>query len=283
MKIINKLINWKRNNFLESFIEKKLVKTTCREVWIEGPTGKKIYAHIHSPAVNGKFPGLIFVPGADSPGTHYDIGAGVRAIDAASLGFSVLHYDPSGRGKTGGKEDHWGSYHQEELSCVASHFSRLPFVAYDNIGIMSFSIGIVIATGALARFPIPSISYLFDWEGPSNKFNTTKNDTHKPLNKFPTSNETFWNEREASKYIGDIECGYFRYQSETDHVQGTYKGHAIELLNKATEGKALWTRCNDNPMNTLFDDEKEQSYNWVPHRLNHRGQILKYLLSIQEK
>ena len=230
----------------------------------------------------GKFPGVIFVPGGGSPGTDYDKGTGVRAKDVASLGFVVLHYDPSGRGKTKGEEDYWGLRHQQELSAVIDYFSRLPIVKDDNIGILSFSIGIVVASGALARFPIPEVKYLFDWEGPSNRFNATKNDTHKPLKGFPTSNDEFWREREAVKFISQIRCGYFRYQAEKDHVQGNYKGHAIELLNNAAKGTALWTRCNDNPVNMIFDEKKVDEYDWVPRDLNHKGRILKYLLEVQK-
>jgi hypothetical protein len=283
MKIINQIVDWKRDKFLERFIGKELLKTTCEEQWIKTLNGRKIYSHIHSPIIHGKFPGIILVPGGASPGTDYDKGTHLRAKDIASLGFTVLHYDPSGRGKTGGKEDYWGTCQQQELAWVVDYFSKLEYVPTDDIGILSFSIGIVIATGALSRFPMPPIRYLFDWEGPSSKFNITKNDTHKPLKNFPTSNEEFWKDREASKYIGNIECGYFRYQAEIDHVQGPYKGHAIELLNNATAGKALWTKCNDNPMNTLLDQEKESEYHWIPKGLNHRGQISKYLLDLQKQ
>lgn len=279
---ISKLINCCKETHLEYFIGRGLVKATYKEVWIKLPTGQNIYAHIHSPIIHGRYPGIVFVPGANSPGTDYDKGIGVRARDVVSLGFVVLHYDPSGRGKTRGNEDYWGVSHQQELSWVIDYFSKLPAVEDDNIGILSFSIGIIIASGALARFPMSKVRYLFDWEGPSNRFNTTRNNTHKPLIGFPTADDAFWKEREASRFIGDISCGYFRYQAEQDHVQDSYKGHAIELLNLATKGKAKWTKCNDNPVNTLFDKNCVERYHWVPQELNHKGQILKYLLEIQD-
>lgn len=282
MNLIDKIQNWRIGLNLKKFAGTDLAETTFREAWIESRTGKKIYAHIHHPVALGRYPGLVIVPGADSPGTHYDRGVGIRAEDLASCGFTVLHYDPSGRGRTGGKEDYWGPIHQQELSLVIDFFSKLPEVAEENIGLLSFSIGIVIASGALARFQIHKINYLFDWEGPSNKFNTTKNDTHKPLISFPTSNDSFWKDREAATFIGGIECGYFRYQADKDHVQGGYKGHAIELLNKATRGKAAWTRCNNNPVNMIFVEQKRGGYSWVPTGLNHKGQIIRYLLELQK-
>lgn len=280
MGLINRIIAWRSSAFIESFTGKPTVDTDYKEIWIKTPSGQGIYAHIHSPVMPGKFPGVVFVPGGGSPGTDYDKGTGVRAKDVASLGFVVLHYDPSGRGKSGGKEDYWGPLHQQELSRVVEYFSKLPEVKEDNVGLMSFSIGIIIASGALSRFPMPKVKYLLDWEGPSNRLNTTKNDTHEPLKGFPTSNDEFWKEREAARFIGDIKCGYFRYQANVDHVQGKYKGHAIELLNNARNGNALWTRCNNNPFDIVFDKNKVGEYNWVPPRLNHKGQLLKYLLEV---
>lgn len=282
MGLIDKIIGWSDSKRIERFTGKTPIDTAYKEIWIKTPPGRSIYAHIHSPVTPGKFPGVVFVPGGGSPGTDYDKGNGVRAKAVASLGFVVLHYDPSGRGKSGGKEDYWGTIHQQELSWVVDYLSRLPMLKEDDIGIMSFSIGIIIASGALARFPIPNVKYLFDWEGPSNRFNATKNDNHKPLKDFPTSNDEFWKEREAARFISEIRCGYFRYQADDDHVQGKYKGHAIELLNNAANGKAVWTRCNDNPVNTVFDEKKLDGYDWVPRHLNHKGRILKYLLEVQK-
>ena len=280
MVILKKFRDWKIGIKLGSFLGRELVRTAIKEMWIELPT-HRVYAHIHTPAEAGKHPGIIIVPGANSPGTDYDKGVSLRASEIASCGFTVLHYDPFGRGKSDGKEDYWGYNHQRELVDVVHYFSNLPEVDPEDIGILSFSIGIIIAVGALAKFDIPEVRYLFDWEGPSNRFNITRNDTHGPLKDFPTSKNEFWNEREAARFICEIECGYFRYQAEKDHMQENYKGHAIELLNNATNGRASWTRCNENPVNTFFDEKKINEYNWVSVPLNHKGQILKYLLELQ--
>lgn len=282
MKTLGKLMVWWRGAALGSCLRKELEETAFSEAWIDSPRGYRIYAHIHAPKAGGPRPGIIIVPGAKSAGTDYDKGLWPRAKDIAACGFTVIHYDPSGRGKTGGVEDNWGPAHQEELSAVARFFAGLSSVTPGDIGIFSFSIGIIISTGALARFPMPEIGYLFDWEGPSNPKNTTRDDTHKPLKEFPTSNVAFWAERDASEFIRNIKCGYFRYQAREDHVQGLYKGHAIELMNNATTGSARWTKCNDNPADTVFDPKKTDDYRWVPGNLNHKGQILKYLLEAHD-
>lgn len=281
-RIIKRISGWKKGFTIKKDVGKERMETTFRELWID-ISGKKIYAHIHSPAKPGKYPGVVIIPGGKSPGTDYDKGFGLKASEVASFGFVVLHYDPSGRGKTGGIEDHWGTAHQEELSKLLFWFADSGLADKDNIGILSFSIGIVISTGALARFPTPDIKYLFDWEGPSNRFNTTKNDTHEPIKDFPLSNLEFWCERQAANFIGNIVCGYFRYQADDDHVQGKYKGHAIELVNKAAEGKAAWTRCNDFPEGMTFDPETPDKYEWLPKHLNNSAQMIKYLLQIKDR
>lgn len=281
MNKLDKLIAWWRGASLEPYIKKRLEETSLSEAWIESSEGHKIYAHIHTPKAGGARPGIIIVPGARSAGTVYDKGIGLRARDIAACGWTVIHYDPSGRGKTGGVEDYWGPRHQEELSVVARYFACLDSVNPADIGIFSFSIGIIIATGALVRFPMPDIRYLFDWEGPSNPRNTTRDDTHTQLKDFPTSNRAFWAERDASEFIKKIKCAYFRYQAQEDHVQGLFKGHAIELINNA-RGSARWTKCNDNQVNMAFDSGRIDEYKWVPKNLNHKGQILKFLLEAHD-
>ncbi|MBF0487984.1 MAG: hypothetical protein HQK98_07460 [Nitrospirae bacterium] len=263
------------------------LRTAYEEVWIKNPDGPDVYAHVHRPlstdAVNGEYPGVIIVPGGASPGTAYDGLTEVTADDIAALGTVVLHYDPQGRGRTVGVEDYWGVRHQRELSAIIKRFFDVEGVNRENVGILAFSIGITIAAGALCRFPVADcqIKYLFDWEGPSNRINITKNDTHEPLMDFPMSNDEFWREREAAAFIGGVTCDYFRYQAATDHMQGTYKGHAMELLNKASAGLARSTRCNDNPPNCYYEEAHPQRYKWVPTQTNQNGQILKYLLEMQ--
>jgi dienelactone hydrolase len=280
MNFLRRLFRKNKRHVFEDVAGYHLVATTCDETWIERPRGNNIYAHLHRPVEPGRYPGVVFVPGGGSTGTDYDGNTEVTADDVAALGFTVLHYDPSGRGKTGGEENFWGPMHQEELAHVVHSFAKTSSVDADRIGILSFSIGIAIAAGALARFDLP-VRYLFDWEGPSNRFNITKNDTHKPLMGFPTSNDLFWNEREPSRFMSDIPCGYFRYQGEEDHMQGAYKGHAVELINLATRGKAAWTKCNDNPLDVFFDEGKIGDYHWVPWQSNQKSRILNYLLAVQ--
>lgn len=255
--------------------------TEFREVWVSGENGERTYGHIHRPRKPGRYPAIMLVPGGEGSGNDFDKEDRFRADDVAALGFIVMHYDPQGRGKSGGKEDYWGQMHQEELHRLLKYLSALPDTDENRIGVVSTSIGVVIAAGALSRHPNdPKVNFLFDWEGPSNKNNITLNGTHPPLMKFPLSDDAFWSPRQASEYIGNIRCGYFRYQGEEDHVQGEFKGHAFELLNIATNGQAAWTRCNDNPPDIIYDSKQGEKYSWVPKKTNQAAAMLHYLIEI---
>ncbi|MBF0369761.1 MAG: hypothetical protein HQL52_09920 [Magnetococcales bacterium] len=283
---MNFLRGWeekRRLRSLSAFLNMPLKETTFEEVWIDQLDGPRVYAHLHRPKEAGNYPGVIMIPGGGSAGTDYDRGAFIRASELAALGFLTLHYDPSGRGLTGGEEGHWGVAHQRELSRMIDHLSTHPELSRAGISLFSISIGITIATGCLSRFPNPLVKCLFDWEGPSNRTITTKNDSHPPLQDYPCKNNEFWGEREAVRYIGDLSCGYFRYQAELDHVQGESKEHAVELINGALDGKALWTRCNDNPEGIRLDSSRLSDYRWVSRKDNHNGMILKYFLEAQAR
>jgi len=238
--------------------------TTFREVWVESNTRARTYGHIHRPADPGKYPTVILIPGGEGSGSDFGKEGRLSADDIAALGFVAMHYDPQGRGNSGGTEYFWGPGHQDELHRLLKYVMNLPEVNENQLGIISLSIGIVIAGGALARYPDdPKVDFLFDWEGPSNKKNITLNGTHPELMRFPLSDDEFWGTRQATEYIDKIRCGYFRFQGEKDHFQGKFKGHAFELLNRATKGQASWTRCNDNPPDIIYDSRQEKQYQWI--------------------
>lgn len=256
-------------------------KSTTEEAFYIN-SGKRLYCHLHRPKGNGKFPGIVLLPGAMDSGDRFDKWrALIRADCIASQGFIAMHFDLSGRGRSEGEEDYWGQRHQEDLRNVLDYLFEYQNVDKENIGVLSLSIGITIAAGALAGYEKNDrVKYLFDWEGPSNRFITTLNDTHPPFKDLPTSNDSFWRTREARNFIGQIRCGYFRYQCERDHVQGAFKGHAIEMLNLANKGCAAWTRCNDNPPNIDYEEDKVGEYHWIPEDEDHMALIIRYIKEI---
>jgi len=250
--------------------ELKLYPTTSeRPVWIAGPAGAKLYAHVHTPNVTGRFPGLVMVPGGVGDGRIFDVRNGRSAPEIARRGFVVVHFDPEGRGRSRGKENYNGYRHQDDLALVIRYLAQLPEVDSDNLGVITFSYGITMAAGCLARYRDLPVKYLIDVEGPSN----TQNICYRmPTGRLvaplwrevvpPEEHADFWRERQAVNFIGQIRCRYLRVQKWWDHVHGPYKGHAIELLNTATQA-GVWTRCNDNPPNILYDPEHLEKYHWL--------------------
>lgn len=267
-----------------------------REVWIEAPNGNKLYSHIHGPAdasADNKYPGLVLVPGGSGAGTQFDNG---QADDIVNLGFVVMHFDPEGRGRSEGEENYNGYVHQDDLYAVIQHLKSLPEVDSGNIGVFTRSYGITMGAGTLARYPELGVKYLVDWEGPSNRTQHYQDwngdgiapDSHIPEVKDGTikiTDDWFWKEREASTFIGNITAGYLRIQGEIDHAQGTHKGHAIELLNSATEGKSPWTGCNDNPPNITYDPDNLTQYKWLSGEADerHKEIILSWITEMSGK
>ncbi len=288
MKLANKLSHAFKPYLFHKHLGVKPMPTGYEEWWVP-VDGYKVYAHIHRPAVGAgsppariSYPAVIIVPGGGSPGTAYDGNVEVTADDIASLGYTVLHYDPVGRGRTGGEEDFWGPRQQDELAAVMRQFASHSGMYSGPVDIFSFSIGICISAGALSRHTDLPVRSLFDWEGPSDRFIITKNNTHKPLKNFPTSKDAFWSEREPVCFIGNITCPYFRYQNEKDHMQGDLKKHAVDLVNRAVQGASPRVQLNRNEPNQVLNEEHLDQYQWLPRRSNRTISILSYFLYAQD-
>ena len=46
---------------------------------------------------------------------------------------------------------------------------------------------------------------------------------------------------------------YQRMQAIDDHEPSTYHGHAVAMVNAATNGNAEWTRLNNQPKNQIYN------------------------------
>jgi hypothetical protein len=223
-------------------------------LWVVNPTsGCSLYVHIHRPTSAGptaQVPGVVLVPDLSNAGTTFD----GFADSLASDGFAVLHFDADGRGRSSGTEDYDGYVHQDGLAACAAVLASRPYVDSENLGIYSRGYGIVMAAGMVSRHETPSIKFLMDWEGPSDRYQTSSDSGgHVPV---PVDSDAFWVEREAGRFIKSVPGAYLRYQSATDHTGRIADNHhAIALVDSATaseyggSGIAVWTRVNDSVMN----------------------------------
>jgi len=235
----------------------------------------------------GRLPALVLIPGGrgDSSGFLKSTPVGSEAQQLADRGFAVVVFDPDGRGESGGTEDDNGFIHQDGLAEIIRWAATLSEVDASRIGLVSYSYGVTMATGALARYPDLLILFYLDWEGPANRNDTGGCDADKlgHLQGSPCDDEAFWSEREASTFILSIDVPYLRLQSRVDHVQPDID-HALLLIANATaeeyggHGRSPWTRLNDLAPNRVYT---AQTPPWLPARdLNLQVAVGDYALEL---
>jgi hypothetical protein len=246
--------------------------------------GNKIGIRIKKPEGDGPFPVLIGVAGGDGM-YAFQSELPTRLLEK---GIMAVDFAPQGRGDSEGDDNHHGFVHQDDLKAIVDFVSGLSFVQKDNIGILSYSFGVVLATGALARYPEMPVAFLIDWEGPScpgkdiqrglandeawahetiRFFNNGREPapeelSHVVLHGGSLFDQTYWEERDASRFAADLPCPYLRVQFDQDHVQGSSKAHMIAIINAATMNSGQWTRCNDNPPNIIYSEEELSQYHF---------------------
>ena len=72
-----------------------------------------------------------------------------------------------------------------------------------------------------------------------------------------SNEDDFWSERCAVNLIEGYEGIYQRMQAIDDHEPSTYHGHAVAMVNAATNGKAEWTRLNNQPKNQIYSTNQK--------------------------
>ncbi len=225
---------------------------------VANPTsGVKLYVAIYAPKnASGKLPAVVLVPGGtgDSAGFTQINPRGVSDVgEFNNAGFVAIVFDPDGRGKSAGKEDYNGHIHQDGLAAVVRYAATLANVDAKQIGVLTYSYGITMGSGVLARYSDLLAKYLIDWEGPADRNDTTVDCRGGGRIAFqPCSDSAFWSEREALTFIAKVRVPYQRVQSEEDHVQPD-NSHAVNMINAAVKGGVSWVRLNDYPANQTYD------------------------------
>jgi len=246
--------------------------------------GNRIAIRIQKPVGDGPFPVLVGVAGGDGMYAFHP----ALLISLQEKGIMSVDFAPQGRGESEGDDDHHGFVHQDDLKAIVDFVSKLSFVQKDNIGILSYSYGVVLATGALARYPQMPVAFLIDWEGPScpgkdlqrglandeawaheviRFLNNGRQPSPEELSRVflhggTITDEAYWAERDASRFAADIPCPYLRVQFDQDHAQGSSRAHLIAIVNAATMNSGQWTRVNDNPPNIIYSEEELSQYHF---------------------
>jgi pimeloyl-ACP methyl ester carboxylesterase len=228
---------------------------------VTNPTsGAQLFVRIIHPQgwEGAALPALVLVPGGSSWSSDFTDPPN-RGQTIADGGYTVVVFDPDGRGSSGGEENDNGFVQQDGLAAVVSFAATLAEVDSSQIGMVSYSFGITMAAGALARYPDLPVRFLLDWEGPADRNDTGGCDESRVghLQFMSCDDEEFWGEREAATFARDLQMPYQRLQCEQDHAQPDSE-HTLLMVANATaveyggNGRAPWTRLNDLEPNTVY-------------------------------
>lgn len=212
------------------------------EVALRSPEGYTLPARLHLPVGAGPFPAVLFCPGGlDGTRGAEGLSPVLTAPRLARHGVATLAWSPSGRDGSPGAEDRNGLLHQEECRNALRALLEHPAVDPDRVVVLSISFGLVLALGALTRWPDLALRIrgLVDWEGPPSRkwFEASRL-------KFWTIDEPWWAPREAERSIGRLRCPYERFQSAWDHVHGPDHGLGEEIVDAALAAGVPTVRFN---------------------------------------
>ncbi|MEK7632584.1 MAG: CocE/NonD family hydrolase [Patescibacteria group bacterium] len=219
-------------------------------------TGSKLYVAVTYPKASmgdTSLRPLVFVPGSTESSDSFSAARQRDPQQMADEGFAVYVFDPEGRGKSEGVEDDNGFLGQDGLDAVIRFASEQQ--SGQQVGLFSFSYGVTMATGALARHTDIPVAFLVDWEGPMDRNDTggcDASDTGHLKDKGCT-NEAFWSEREAINFIDQLTVPYLRIQSQKDHAQPDILS-AVRMVNAAIAGTSPWVRLNNGIVGATYSE-----------------------------
>lgn len=221
--------------------------------WIPNPsTGARLAVYVQAPRGPGPFPTLVVSPGGLGDGDALQV---TQKIMFWKAGFALVSLDVDGRGRSEGTEDFGGTFHQDAFAAALLYAATRPEVDPARIGVLSFSYGVTMASGALARWETPA-KFLLDWEGPPDRSYTRgcgrpevvlPEDPSRPFGE--CSDDTWWATREAIRFVPLLRMPYQRVQFDPDHAQPA-NTHALAVVNAAVDGGVPWVRLDGMAPNT---------------------------------
>lgn len=209
--------------------------------------GYRLVARRVRPPGNDRLPGVVISP-AIHQGVDSLLGstAVVNAMEIAALGYVVLVHDPAGRGESWGEEDFGGPEQQDDVAQAVAALAA-DRTCNGRVGVLSLSLGLVAAAGALAHRDLP-VTWLVDWEGPCDRETITAGGTMLvPAAGHTLDDESWWQPRDATQAVASLRCGYVRLQAFPDHAQPNELRHARRMMAAAASGGLPWFQLNDHP------------------------------------
>jgi len=132
----------------------------------------------------------------------------VPAATFVRLGFAVLEFDPSGRGKSWGAEDNGGTEHQDNVSCMLNWLHQQHPTGRHFV--VSIGDGIVMATGGIINCPTP----------PACLISLNPCDVHRMTGR--QYDDFYWQERDLQHFLPQLPCNYIHLTDEqADQQQST--------------------------------------------------------------
>jgi pimeloyl-ACP methyl ester carboxylesterase len=240
------------------------------EFYLTGTNGKKIFVDVHRPVwASGEMPchALVLVPGGMMQGSAWH--APWRRCSSkhwAAAGFVVCDFDFEGRGKSEGEEDMYGPVHREDLKTVIEYVASRLDVIPGKVGLVSSSWGCTIASTTLGVYPDLPVRFYVDFEGAQNRYVATQFDDPKWIEIWgghPTSDDDFWDPREAITFQPYVKVPYIRLQGDIDHaLKVFYFDHAFQMVDAAVNGASPYARLNHNPPNAILKPEDAGTCQW---------------------
>ena len=211
-------------------------------------TGSSLAVYAELPSSSPPYKAIVVVPGGVKDASGVFSRDGMRQ-PILNSGVAIFRFDPDGRGQSGGSEDLGGKVQQAGLREVIAQVIARDDVIDDQVGVFSNSMGIQMASGALANGKTGA-RFLIDYEGPSSRAYTAGCEGNQGMTRPPwppgldCGDDAYWGEREAQSHMATVTVPYQRIQRAQDHVHGTDAGHAVALYQAALDGPSPWVRLN---------------------------------------